>query len=303
MRQLITFIALPFLLLPILASGSTSLHASFELANGFILIRATVNDQPGTYLLDSGAPGLVLNARHHTVQGEPVGLAGTGGDLQGMLVTPVHFQMDDLELTNIDALVIDLSYLERSTGQQVDGLIGLNVFAGRNIVIDYTNRQLLLTSAIPESTANTPSITLPIEMDGHIPILRIRSNGTTLRFGIDTGSRSNLICREALQYCDPYEVLNDVALTGADQRTERTSRVRVHSLSAHDVALGPTEMIISDLSRTASLLNAPLHGVLGHDFFDGCRVTINAERTMMTLTRPVTPLAFSGPIDALIALR
>ena len=97
----------------VLSAATISVFASgisgdFELHSGFVVVTAQVDGQAGTYILDSGAPGRVLNARH--CRGAKAGIvevSGTGGTRKAGLVEVRIFQWGNFEKADFEAIVVD----------------------------------------------------------------------------------------------------------------------------------------------------------------------------------------------------
>ena len=165
----------------------------FDFVDGYILVHASVNAQPVTLLLDSGASASVLSletARRLHIplgDGEPVdGVDATGTAFDMAKTVPVA---DGLPLGNFE-LAIDLHNAEQLCSQHIDGLIGSGFFQGRVTQIDYANHVLRLLHAAPAEGE-----TLPLRVQNGIFCLPISVNGSKPRWTrLDTG------CNDALHW-------------------------------------------------------------------------------------------------------
>ena len=283
MRQFFAIMICTMTVTCLQASGPDHMVAEFELANGFIIVEATVDGHTGAFIFDSGAPGLVLNSTYRTGSGVAIALAGVGGSVSGEIVTPITFALQHLQLENLEALSIDLTYLEEAVQRPIHGLIGLDLFAGYGVMIDYAQQAMRIVQSETEGFT-APHITLPIEMDGHVPVIILDNAGTQMRFGIDTGSRSNLISQQTVGNIESADYVKDIELIGADQQVILTSEVNISTLNSQGLCLGELPFVIADLSHTAEVLNAPIDGVLGHNFFQHRQMFINAERTGLLIS-------------------
>ena len=196
--------------------------SAFELRNGFVIITATLDGVSGSYILDSGAPGLVLNSKRFDLNGQNVELGGVGGKMTGQVVAGHNFMWKSVKLEDVSAVSIDLSYLENAVGVDIAGLIGMDVFRGHDILIDYTSKQVFIGDHSCCSPADLDRyVALPLVKNDHLLIVKMTYRGTDLRFGIDTGSRSNLLSKKASGEIFPedFRRLGAVKLIGADHRT------------------------------------------------------------------------------------
>ena len=171
----------------------------FDLVDNRILIPVTVNGRgPYRMILDTGAGGLLV--RDEVAQ--ELGLAATSKDQEHgageATVTVSASRVDSVRLGGLDLGPLECHFLSFADApslwgnERLDGVIGLPVFEGRIVRIDYERRRI----AFEERSAFRPprsAIRIPFERAGHIPMIAARLAGTRGRFGIHTGARSSLI--------------------------------------------------------------------------------------------------------------
>jgi predicted aspartyl protease len=118
-------------------------------AFGLMLIKVEVNGQRAVMVLDTGSnvtsasPRLVVVKQPSSK--EPVASAkGSGYIGSGVLATAV-LRIGRLNPKNCQILVMDLSDLSKSLGQEIDGLIGMSVLRDFEIVsMDLKHHKLVL---------------------------------------------------------------------------------------------------------------------------------------------------------------
>jgi predicted aspartyl protease len=128
-----------------------SLEVPFEYSKAFglMLIRAEVNGKPAVMVLDTGSnetitsPGVVKVKELSSK--EAVALAkGSGYSGSGVVATAV-LSVGRLSPKNCEVLVVDLSDLSKTLGQQIDGVLGMSVLKEFEIVsVDLRNHRLRL---------------------------------------------------------------------------------------------------------------------------------------------------------------
>jgi predicted aspartyl protease len=164
---------------------------SFKLVQGFaIVVRGEIGSRHDlNFLLDTGAVPSVLSQR----AASRMGVRGTTGSLamlnQGSQAEYVAVDEVRLGWTYADRLpmvVVDLAHLEQRLGIRIDAIIGLDLFAGQDISIDYKHRTIsrglsgLARHSVEVETfsaAGAPFWVVPISL-----------GGTTLRVLLDTGA-------------------------------------------------------------------------------------------------------------------
>lgn len=269
--------------------------ASFELQKGFIIIDAIIDGDSGTFILDSGAPGLVLNSRRIDSEGVAIAAKGTGGSIAAQILSDRDFQWSSFDMQNISAISIDLSYLETSLDREITGLVGIDLFKGYDVLIDYGSQTVHIGDAACCAPGSEYATVLPLEIHDHVMTVSMKYGNKTLRFGIDTGSPSNLLCARLLksfESCDVTE-LNIVKLVGADQTEITTKKIRLQGLTAEGNALGATDFVLQDMTGL-SRPHLKLHGLLGQNFFGASKVWITKERDHLIIEKTGTSLIAGG---------
>jgi predicted aspartyl protease len=121
----------------------------YSRAFGLMLIKVEVNGKPAVMVLDTGSnetivsPRLVsvkqLSSMEAVVMAKGSGYSGTGVIATAFLsIGPVHPK-------NCQILVVDLSALSKTLGQEVDGILGMSVLKEFEIVsVDLRHHKLVL---------------------------------------------------------------------------------------------------------------------------------------------------------------
>ena len=267
--------------------------SSFELRNGFIIVTASLDGVTGSYILDSGAPGLVLNSSRFDLQGETVELGGVGGEMSGQIVSGHDFIWESVVISSLEAISIDLTYLESATGLPLAGLIGMDLFEGRDIMIDYARRQVFVSDQDCCGKADLSNfVPLPLVKNDHVLIVKMSYRGTELLFGIDTGSRSNIISKSAADKVFPedYRRLDAIKLIGADQRETMTEEWLISAFRASDIDMDPIAFVIQDMDPIRKVQDISMDGILGHEFFQESQIMISGDRKYIYVKSSSIPL-------------
>lgn len=280
--------------------AGTAVHsASVEIKHGFILLNASVNGQAGFYVLDSGAPGLVVNSKYHDTEAvDQFAMHGVDGKVELTQLKTWAFQWNSYAMQGQDAFAIDLSYLEILLERNIDGLVGMEVFDGYDILIDYASGTLELWDVLPASLQTTPWIEFPLTYEGHIPVITLQRGKKHLKFGIDTGAGSNLIDQNTLQSLrGDVRVVETINLVGANRKLIPSQAVEVDGLSKGQVMLPKSNFVVTDLSKITRTTGIDFDGILGQPFLAGRLVYIDQDRSFMRISSVQemnAPLAFQG---------
>jgi hypothetical protein len=174
------------------------------------------------------------------VEGES---AAYGGGCQQVTAGIAHgktLELGDVVLERPVFATIDLGAVADSDGEDIDGLIGFELFSRVAVRIDYAGRRLTLTapSAFKPPAGATA---VPFEMSVHIPIVRGTVDGIAGRFLVDTGWRAALTATDRFtrdhdlmaRYHARFETTTGWGIGGP----LRTWPVRIHEIAIGGVSV------------------------------------------------------------------
>ena len=225
------------------AIDATPRVAPFEAAGAFALVSATVDGVVGTYILDSGAPGLILN-----------GVAGADATAARALdrevaighQTVTQLTWGPLTQRDLDAYVLDLSHLEVTLERPLAGIIGYEQLRELPVTIDYPREVITFWTTARPSAADGAE--LRFRFSGHLPVLRASIEGTRARLGLDTGSGVNLLDDSYLaQVGHDAELLPEMIVRGLGAESSTVARrlidhTRVSTSNWIDLPFGFTDL-------------------------------------------------------------
>jgi predicted aspartyl protease len=266
----------------------------FKLYLGLILVNAEINGQQGNFLLDSGAPLLILN-RSRVVDPGAVTAAhieaqGVNGKIENVGSLDIErFNWGGLELRRFSTLAMDFSHLEHF-GKKIHGIIGYDVFKDYEMTFDYKKQTITLirtdengTPVITETTNRKLLGTVAIiEMKQHIAVIHITIGGQEYTMGIDTGASENLLSEKHLETVRPLTShFRKSKLEGADKIKKTVKFARIRNASAGGVIFKNTrtaftDEAIHDLNEGYGGLE--LDGLVGYQFLSQYVTTINYKK-------------------------
>jgi len=174
----------------------------FKQVGNLIEIKASINGIVRTFILDNGAPMLVLNSAYiksdslskkEAIQGQ-----GSGGTIDNMHIDTIdQFEMKDIQLKDQRALVVNLTHLEQETHSIIYGLIGYEIYKNYDLLFDYKNKTITFIRAektnafMYNKLSSSKFIEVPI-MNNHIAVVDCEMKHKLYKMGIDCGAESNL---------------------------------------------------------------------------------------------------------------
>ena len=262
----------------------------FSRAGNLILIRAKAETTEGNFILDTGAPGLVLNMTYFRdypstaeVNEEQSGITGSVGSVRKTQVG--LFSFGCIKTQAVAADLLNLGHLENTKGIRILGLIGLAQLQQYELIIDYENSELhfrrsskreLLSDRNPLLADTSTYSTVSIEIWNHKLVTRTTLAGKKLRLMIDSGAESNLLdSRLPDKIFDNVEILRRIQLTGTGEKKVEALYGNLNNLQIGNQSTGTLPVIITNLEKTCLAENSCIDGILGFDFLSLHKIGFN----------------------------
>jgi predicted aspartyl protease len=121
----------------------------YSRAFGSMLIKVEVNGKPALMVLDTGSNETIVSPRlvifKQLSSKDAVAMAKGSGYSGAGVVATASLTIGPLNSKNCEILVVDLSDLSKTLGQQVDGILGMSVLKDFEIVsVDLRHHKLFL---------------------------------------------------------------------------------------------------------------------------------------------------------------
>jgi len=227
--------------------------------SNLIVIEAKVDTMEGNFILDTGAPYLVLNQTyfrdlpHHNDQ-DAGGINGEAGAFQTDIR---NFNIAELHFDRLQADVTDLSGIENSRNIKVLGLLGTKLFAKFAITVDLFQNQLYIhkldkNGEIPaaEQPYHDPILKVPFYLADDAILFKASVNDNTMWFAFDTGAETNLIdYRQAKKLMPTLQIINRSKLTGIGGSSFEVIYAHFDKLEVGGRAFINNKVIITSLEK------------------------------------------------------
>lgn len=208
----------------------------FKLVQGFgIVIPGEIGSMRDlNFLVDTGAVPSVLGQR----AASQMGIRGVRGSLtllskdgQAEYVTVDEVQLGWIRAVRLPMVVVDLAHLEQRLGTRIDAIIGLDVFAGQDISIDYKHRRI--SRGLSGLARRSVAAETFIASGAPYWVIPISLGGEALRVLLDTGANDlGLFTPRALT---PFKLV-------------RGETIAHESATGEDkaVTMGPMALVLND---------------------------------------------------------
>lgn len=258
----------------------------FELKQNLIVLNCIVEGEEHAFILDSGAPSVILNRQYQSYSalkshdGQMKGASGNITEVSQMQVRSLC--CGSLEQSNLTALVMDLSHIEESVQGEVYGLIGYDFFRENGLLIDYKNAQIgfVDSNKCADLLTNHQYKSYPFKMEKHLPIIECEINQRIYQFALDTGANMNLIDHNlqtefanAIDYEETSHRLVD-ASTEQKNTTHITGYIKDVNIAGlgHYTNMKSVFLNIDHLNQNTSF---KIDGILGYEFLSKNKTMIN----------------------------
>lgn len=254
-------------------------NTNLQVVKGMILVQASVNHKKGLFLLDTGAPSLIVNAygrKHKNYIG-----AGACGNINGKWELQRHFKFEGIHLKKVVAISANIRNLELNAGKPLEGLIGYDLIKKYELFLDFRQNRFKLNKKKQStfSSGGKPLLTIPFTLVGHMPVIKTKIGKRNFYLGVDTGASVNVLKTNKLRRVMD-DLANDFTKTtligvGKTKLERKSAEIKVATIRKMD--FHNMKFLFTDIN----LNNHPkfdLDGLLGFPFFEGSVISIDYTR-------------------------
>ena len=255
-------------------------------AGNLIIVEARVDSVEGNFVMDTGAPYLVLNATYFrdAPKMDDKQSGGVNGETENTFTTIVHnFSILDLHYSRLTADVTDLSGIENGRGIKILGLLGTRLFAKFAITFDLINNLLYIHKLdndgnIPtdEQVFRNPFLKTSFKYLDDIIFLKGSVNYKSMWFVFDTGAETNLLdYSRSRRLIKSMQIISRSKLTGVGGTSFEVLYARFDKLIIGDQQFTRNRVLITSLDKMGKAYDHNIDGILGYDFFTRGVFSIN----------------------------
>jgi len=279
---------------PILAENKITIP--FKRLDNLILLDAIVDGIAGTFILDTGAPHLVLNQQYFKNAPQLASISGAGitGNISRIIQSKINvLSLGGIQFENVSTDLIDLTHLEAKKGTAIFGLLGNNLFARFEVIIDYTQSNIILyylnkkgDKIEQDSLASLidQQIKIPLEINQKVILIGGEINGKKLRFCLDTGAEINILSSNlSKKVMTEFKVLRVLNLVGASEKNTQAILGNIKLLKVGHKEYEQVQAALMNLESLTEVYGTYIDGMLGFDFLSRSKVAINYQQQVLRL--------------------
>lgn len=267
----------------------------FQLLVGLVVVKAEVDGQRGSFIVDTGANGLVLNERYfepdrYLAEQQGVGLAGETSALGEREVDSLA--LEELVFRGVQAQTINLEQLEQNKKTKILGLIGYELLRDFEILFDYGNRILTFSKIDPNGNLLTPLPhtsnkvdSLDFRLGNFIPVIEVTVDGVTQKMGLDTGAEYNLLnTKRWKDIRSSFKILRTIQIANTSEARVEALAGRLSRLVFKDKYHCRSMLtVLTNFKALETIYGTRLDGILGYEFLATWRISINYKKQQLFL--------------------
>ncbi|MBC7536586.1 MAG: aspartyl protease family protein [Ferruginibacter sp.] len=281
---------------PIVSCDSLVAVIPFTRAGNLVLIQAKADTIEGNFILDTGAPGLVLNVTYFrdypstsATTADQGGITGNTSNADPTIIS--RFSFGAVRYSLVEADRINLGHIENNKGVRILGLLGLQLFKRFEMILDY-ERNLLFLHLISKKESNIYASeqlkdtalynTFPITFLDNKLLTTAEMDGKKLKFLVDTGAESNVLdSRLPDKIFDNVTVTGRITLTGTGAKKTEALYGNIKNLKIGDLNISSLPVIVANLEKMCNAYDRCLDGMLGFDFLSLHKIGFNFVKRKM----------------------
>lgn len=266
------------------SANLNTISAPFQFVGTNMLVQVDLGHQKGLFLLDTGAPAVVINDPHPKAE---VPANGVNAALNMEDTTIRFLKINQAEWKNVQAYALDLRQLETRNRTKILGLIGYNLLKKYELMIAPKEQMLYLLSADETTLAsnNEPLAKTGFVLEDHLPILEVQIGGRTWKFGIDTGAESNLISEKCIRSL-PASLYREKGVNnvrGLDKTVKACTMLDLHQLELADLKFEEVEFTTLNFDHITTSNGVQLDGLIGSDLLSKIKFSINYRKRIFKI--------------------
>jgi hypothetical protein len=249
-------------------------------------LRGELDGRPAMLLLDSGAPGITLNAAHLPEEklqkgGELMGASGTVPSFRAELQ---ELKLGEWRMGPMSVLALNETQLEEAFGVRYDGLIGFRELIYFDWMVDYDAAEFHLWSNFKKNDYEVAHA-VRVRYLNHLPVINMTMAGKEYQMLLDTGASGIVFDQEKKdELAAVLEEVQEDELQGAGGKKLIVSGGRLTSFEVSGFVVEDSEIKFTDISALQNRLGS-FDGIIGYSLLSKARVVVSWEQRHIYILR------------------
>lgn len=258
-----------------------------------LLMEATVDSIVGDFIIDTGAPYLILNStyfRNYPAK-QTLQTAGLNANTTTAIRSEIkNFNAQELQYKNVEVDITGLKQIEDKCNMRILGLMGANMFSSFLMRIDTRKNQLVLYRLDEQGNTKTPlsdsldlfncerkpNVNLRFKWCDNKIMLPVSIANKEMNWMFDSGAETNVVDVLAQKkILKEFNVIRRVALTGSTGARQEVLIGYFNEISIGSSSFSAQQTILTGMQELNEACSMFIDGILGYSFFSQGIVSIN----------------------------
>ncbi len=260
---------------------SHSITIPFDLENGLIIIEASINEEKGSFILDTGSDALVINGSSSSESN--IALSTVHGEVNVGEIEVSSLEIGSIRHNNVKAFLSNLSSLESFTSTKLKGIIGGKFFVPNTIHINYNTKNIVISSDGIESIEQSFDHQLPFIIQRDVPCVKINKHGKDYWVALDSGSTSHFIDKAFINVLGNSLIKSNqtVQVLNAGNDATESQRFILDELNFGSKTYAQVNFISQDLGVLNKELKKDIVGIISLSALGESQILIDLENNLI----------------------
>lgn len=239
----------------------------FKLVGGLIFVEAMHDGHVSSYILDTGAPGLILNSKIDHIKKENIHVAsGLTGNTRIGEYNINEFKILNITKRDFQAFQMDLEHIEDEILHRFSGLVGGDMFDNTILILDY---QKQLWGTVNKIKSRKIACSIAFTQQEHFIIVEIELAGEKMRMILDTGAEISLLDEASMHQIrkSALKKAGSTSIQSASRDNRATQNVNAHKFHMQKHVEKHHEFSVLDFNFINEGLDEKINGLIGFPFF------------------------------------
>lgn len=255
------------------------------------LVEAEIDSLRGNFIIDLGAPYLVLNStyfRDYDIDSNFYSGTLLNNDDYVRRTKVNSLKIGDLSFQKIGADVTDLGAIENKRGIKILGLLGLELFKDFVLELELINQQMTIHKTLPDKRENEMLFaTIPFKVRNNVILVKGNINGHDVLFSLDSAAEQNVLHNQLPnEVYSNIKILNNTTVRDANGKTTEVLTAIVNGTTIAKKELKGMSTLILNLNTLSSAYGQNIDGMLGYPFFVMGKLIFNFSDKELVIWRP-----------------
>ena len=270
-------------------------------AGNLLLFEATVDSIRGNFILDTGAPYLVLNSAYFRQLSQrqreaAVGVNGTAAS-DVTIGRVERLNLGSLYYEQVDADIVDLGHIENKRQIKILGLFGASLFSDVLVLVDIVNNQLVLyrtdATGVPLEYSDTFCDTLVQKQKADLQMkfrmcdqkifLPVSINNQKMNWMIDTGAEANVVdAWSNKKVMRDFIISRRLNLMGSTGERQDVLVGILPEIQIADQVFSMQQTLVTSMRELSESCSMYIDGVLGYNFLSQGVFTLDFKNNVFT---------------------